>query len=80
MAHVAHGRQVVRDQQVAEAVRRLDVLQQVHDLRSNGDVERRDRFVQDHQLRIDRKRPGNRDPLPLATAELVRIKVRLIGA
>src|SRR4029453_2187326 len=49
----------------------LELLQQVDDLRLNGDVERRDGLVGDDEVRIDRQRPGDPDPLALPAGELV---------
>ena len=71
LAQVPDGRQVVGDEQVADAVRALEVLQQVHDLGADRDVEGRDRLVEDDHAGIERERPGDRDPLALAPAELV---------
>jgi hypothetical protein len=48
---VAHRRQVVRDQQEAQLLPRLQIFRQVHDVGADRHVERRDRLVQDDQLR-----------------------------
>ena len=64
--------EVVRDEDVRQPELRLEVLQQVEDLRLDGDVERGDRLVADDQLRVDRERPRDADALPLAARELVR--------
>ncbi len=53
----------------------LQVLEQVEDLRLDRDVERRDRLVADDQLRLERERAGDADPLALAARELVRVAV-----
>jgi hypothetical protein len=37
----------------------LQVQQQVHDLRLDRHVERRNRFIGDDELRIERQRPGD---------------------
>ena len=58
----------------------LQVLEQVQDLRLHGDVERRDRLVADDQLRLQRERARDPDPLPLAARELVRVAVVVLGA
>ena len=67
--------EVVRDDDVGEPVRRLQRLHQVEDLRLDRDVERRDRLVGDDQLRIERERAGEADPLALAARELVRVEL-----
>ena len=51
----------------------LEVLEQVHDLRLDRDVERRDRLVADEEVRVQRERPGEPDALALAARELVRV-------
>ncbi len=73
-----HG-QVVRDEDVGEAELALEVLQQVQDLRLHRDVERRDRLVADDQLRLERERARDADPLALAARELVRVAVVVLG-
>ena len=71
--------EVVRDEDVGEAEVALEVLEQVEDLRLHRHVERRDRLVADDQLRVDRERAGDADPLPLAAGELVREAVVVLG-
>jgi hypothetical protein len=73
------GGEVVRDQQVGHAVLRLDVLQEVHHLGADRDVERRHRLVEHDQPRPRGERRRQRDALALAAAELVRILLRLLG-
>ena len=50
VADVAHDREVVRDEEVGQAVARLQVLHDVEDLRLHRDVERRGRLVADQEL------------------------------
>ena len=69
--------QVVRDEDVREAEVPLQVVEQVDDLRLNRDVERRDRLVGDDQLRVQRERAGDADPLALSAGELVRVPVQV---
>ena len=71
--------EVVRDEDVGEAEVALQVLEQVEDLRLHGDVERGHRLVADDQLRVDRERAGDADPLALAARELVRKAVVVLG-
>ena len=53
---VAHDRQVVRDEEVREPELVLQIFEQVHDLRLDRDVERRDRLVEHDQRRVERER------------------------
>ena len=76
---LADHREVVRDEDVGEVELALQVLQQVQDLRLHRDVERRDRLVADDQLRLERERARDPDPLALAAGELVRVAVDVLG-
>src|SRR2546422_241528 len=67
--------EVVGDEDVREAELVLEVVEQVDDLCLNRDVEGGDGLVGDDQLRAEREGPGDADPLPLATRELVRVAV-----
>src|SRR4029453_1944421 len=57
----------------------LELLQQVDDLRLNGDVERRDGLVGDDEVRIDRQCAGDPDPLALPAGELVWVAGAGVG-
>ncbi len=76
---VAHHREIVGDEQVAELEPRLQVLEQIHDLPLDRDVERRHRLVADDEARLERKRARDADALALAARELVRIAIRHVG-
>ena len=76
---MADDADVVGDEEVGEAELVLEVVEQVDDLRLDRDVEGRDRLVGDDQLRLQRQRPGDPDPLPLAAGELVREAVVVLG-
>ena len=58
VADMRHAGEIVADEQVAHAERRLQMLQLVHDLRADRHVERRDRLVQHDQPRVGRPAPG----------------------
>ena len=75
---VPHDRQIVRDEDVGEAEVALQRVEEVDHLRADRDVERRDRLVEDDQLRVESERPRDADPLPLAARELVREAVRVL--
>ena len=78
VGHRPHDGEVVRDEEVREPEVALEVLEQVEDLRLDGDVQRRDRLVADDQLRVQRERAGDADALALAARELVRVAVRVV--
>ena len=71
--------QIVRNQQNAQAGVGLDFLEQVQDLRLDGDVEGGGRLVGDQQPRIAAQGHGDHDPLPHAAGHLVRILVEPLG-
>ena len=70
---VADDREVVGDQQQAEREVAREVDEQVRDLCLGGCVERGERLVEDEHGRVGGERARDRDPLPLAAAELVRV-------
>src|SRR5439155_27078949 len=54
----------------------LQLREQINDLRSHANIQSRNRFVSNDELRTQRKRAGNADALPLASAEFVRIALQ----
>ena len=66
VADVAHHAQVVGDEQVGETELVLQLLEQVDDLRLDGDVEGGDRLVADYELRLDGEGSRDDDTLQLA--------------
>src|SRR5438445_4169400 len=79
LGDVVDHREVVRDEQVREAELALEVLQQVQDLGLDGDVEGARRFVEDHELRVQREGPSDPDSLALPAAELMGEPVEVLG-
>jgi len=69
LGQLPHDREVVADQQVADAGRVPDVGEQVQHLRLDRHVERGDRLIEDQQLRLGGERPGDRHPLPLPAGQ-----------
>ncbi len=65
--------QIVGDEQHAEIELVFDIRQQLQHLRLHGDVERRHRLIRHQDFRLQCKRTGDADPLPLTAGELVRI-------
>src|SRR5579884_2172200 len=72
-------REVGGDEDVREPELALEVLEQVEDLRLDGDVEGGDRLVADDQLRLERERARDADALALTAGELVRVAVVVLG-
>ena len=77
MADVLDHREVVRDEQVAQAARPLNVLEEIHNLRLHGNVERADRFIADEQARFDREGARDADALALSATEFMGIPLRV---
>jgi len=69
LGQLPHDREVVADQQVADAGRVPDVGEQVQHLRLDRHVERGDRLIEDQHLRLGGQRPGDRHPLPLPAGQ-----------
>ena len=67
------------DEHVGQAELGLQILQQIHHLRLDRHVQRRDRLVADDQLRVDGERAGDADALALAAGEFVRIAHHVPG-
>jgi hypothetical protein len=65
---VLHDGQVVGDEQVGQPQLLLEVVEEIQDLTLDRDVERRDRFVEDHEFRVEGEGTGDADALALALA------------
>ena len=63
-----HGK-IMGDEKIRDAKVPLQILQQVHDLGPDRDVQGRDRLISHNELRAEGQSPGNTDPLSLAAAE-----------
>ncbi len=63
----------MRDENDARVNLGLELLEQVHNLRLDGHVQRRGRLVRDKQLGIARQRHGNHRALAHAAGILVRV-------
>ena len=71
-ADVFHHREIVRDEQIRDAVLALKILEQVDDLRLHAHIERADGLIADDELRLHGHGARDPDTLALATAEFVR--------
>ena len=80
MAEAFDHRHVVRNEQQRNAELLLQVHEQVADLRLDRHVERRNAFIGDDDLGIERERPGDADALALPAGEFVRIALHHVGA
>ncbi len=76
---MADDGEVVRDEEVGEVEVLLERLEQVDDLRLDGDVERRDGLVADDEVGVERERAREADALALAARELVRVARARVG-
>ena len=79
MADMAHHGKVVRDEDQSQTDLILQIHQQVDDLRLNGHVQGRDRFIADDQLGRADDRTGDADTLGLPAGEFVGVALREIG-
>src|SRR6266496_1346092 len=75
---VAHHAEIVGDEDVGEVQFLLQVVQQVDDLRPDGDIQGGDRLVGDDQPWVQGQCAGDADPLALAAGELVRVPVEVL--
>jgi len=66
VADVLHDGQVVGDEQVGQPQLLLEVVEEIQDLALDRDIERRDRFVEDHEFRVEGEGTGDADALALA--------------
>ena len=71
VGHAPRHRQVVGDQDDRHAHPRLQLLQELQDLRLDGDVDRRRRLVGDEQVGLVGERHGDHDALALAARQLM---------
>ena len=76
---IIDDREVVRDEEIGEPDLLLQVLQEIEDLRLDGDVERRDRLVADDELGLQRQSARDADALPLTAGKAVRVAVEVLS-
>jgi len=80
IAHVLHHRQVMGDEEVREAELLLEILEQVDHLRLDRQGQGGHRFVTNDEVGLDIQRTRDSDPLSLASTELVRVEVGVLGS
>ena len=67
---------IMRDDHDRHAEFITQIHQQIEDLRLNGHIQRRGRFIGDQQLWVAGKRDGNHHALALPAGHLVRIIIQ----
>ena len=77
---MAHHGKVVADQHEGQAKLPDQVLQQVDHLRLDGDIQRADRFIADHQPGAADQGARDGDALALPAGKFVRPALRVLGA
>ena len=65
----------MRNEQIGQTELLLQIDHQVQDLRLNRNIQRGDRLIADHKLRIDRKCSCNHDSLAATAVKLVRVEI-----
>src|SRR5882724_3667313 len=73
MADMRYDREIMRDEQIGEAMLALQIDQEIDHLGLDRDVERGHWLVADDQPRPERQRAGDADALALAAGKLMRI-------
>src|SRR5438132_587464 len=73
VANMLNDSQVVGDKKIREVHLLLEFLQEIDDLRLDGNIERRNRLIRNDEFGVHRQGAGDADALALAPAELVRI-------
>ena len=72
-------REVVGDEEIGEAELLLQILEQVHHLGLDGDVEGTHRLIADDQAGAQGQGASDADPLALPAAEGVRVAIHVLG-
>src|SRR5829696_2718529 len=79
VAEIAGQPNVVGDEEHRDAGILLEVLEQVHDLRLDTDVESRGGLVENEHVRVERERRCDADALSLPAAQFMRVAAGEIG-
>src|SRR5262249_54054202 len=73
--NVSNRTQIVRDKKIGQVLFAAQSFEQVHDLRLNGNVESRNRFVGNDEIRIDCESACDADALALTAGKLMRVSL-----
>ena len=68
-------RQIMCDEKVGQVVFFLQILEQVDDLRLDGNIQCGYRLIADDKLRFTSQCPGDTDPLTLSSGKLMRVSI-----
>ncbi len=79
MTEVADQRHRVGNEEIGEAIAELEVAQKIDDLRTDGDIERAHRLVEDEKFGTERNCARYVDALTLAAGELMGITTESRG-
>jgi hypothetical protein len=79
IAHMADDAEFVRNEEHGQAKVPSEVMQKIEHLCLDGDIERRDRLVENEQLGPDGKGACQPDALPLAARQFPRPSVAHVG-
>jgi len=71
ITHMLDSSQVVADQEIGDPEFSLQIFQEIENLRTDGDIERGHRLVEDYQGWLQRQSPRDADTLTLTTAKLM---------
>ena len=78
VGHILHHRKVVGNKQVGQPHLLLHILQHIHNLRLDGNIQSGNRLVTNDKLRFYRQSPGNPHTLLLAAGKLMGITVGML--
>ena len=77
VAGMLDQRQVVRNKEIGNFFTLLNIHQEIHNLRLNGDIQSADRFIADDHARRKSQGARDADSLTLAAAEFMRVALGL---
>src|SRR5690606_2781824 len=80
VSDVTHDRKIVADENVSQAELFLQISKNVEHLRLHGKIKRRNRLIENEQLRIEHQRARNRDTLALTAREHMRVAIEMLLA
>jgi hypothetical protein len=80
IGNVADDGQIVRDEQIRETEFALQLFQQIQDTGADGYIERRNRFIQHQQLRLQSQGAGDTNALALAARKFLGVAAGVLGA
>ena len=79
IAHVAHHREIVGDEEIRHLALALQVFQDVEHLSLHAHIQGRSRFVTDQEIGFTGQGAGNRDALSLTAGELMGIARQVLS-